>query len=255
MSENNVQGLSESQLMNEMESFFDEGFTQFVQDVYEHPKDNDHWTGRVVNNLDPQMLGRVQIMIYGKYDDIPVLGLPWAVPDIKYLGSKSGNLIIPEIGTNVRGYFDHGDIHKPIYDSVAFDYQHQLSTATASQRKAGYPFNMVLLETDYGDYVTMNRTTGETNVQIHNGTVITISALGDISIKTGGKGNFKVESGGNTTIETKGNTTIKSDGNVTIDSKKKVNIGKSKQKQLVNNLTVCPFSGLLHYQGNTNVYV
>lgn len=254
MSEKNVQAIENDALLNEMQDYFDQGFKEYVNDTYEKVSENEHWTGRVTNNLDPQMLGRVQIMIYGKYDDMPLLALPWAIPDIKYLGSKSGNFIVPEIGTNVRGYFDHGDIHKPIYDSVAFDQQNQLSVATASQRKLGYPFNMVLLETDYGDYVTMNRSTAETNIQLHNGTHISISVNGDINIQTGSSGSLKVTSNVNTSVNTTGNTTIKSKGTVNVDGAV-VNIGSNKAKQLVNNLTVCPLTGLPHCVGNTNVLV
>lgn len=252
--ENNVHGMSSDELLDDMEAYFDDGFNQFIHDTYEHPKDNDRWTGRVTNNVDPLMLGRVQIMIYGKYDDIPILGLPWAIPDIKYYGSSYGNMIVPEIGTNLRGYFDHGDIHKPIYDSLAFDYNNQLSVSTAAQRKLGYPFNMVLLETNYGDYVTMNRLTAETKVQLHTGALISISPKGDISIQTGPAGSMSIKSFVSTTIDTVGNTNIKSKGVVNVDGAM-VNLGKSKTKRLVNNIPVCPLTGLPHFVGNTNVLV
>lgn len=240
-------------LLVNMENYFDDGFKEFTTNNYTGPSDNERWTGKVVNNMDPSFLGRVQIMIFGKYDDMPTNTLPWAVPDIKYLGSGNGNFIVPPLFTIVRGYFEHGDIHKPIYDSVAFNYEHQLKSPTLLDRKIGYPNTMVLMETEYGDYVTMNRLTADTKVQLHNGVSININAKGDISITTL-TGNLDINvMAGNTTLTTTGNTSIKSAGIVEVDGAT-VNLGKNPVKQLVNNLPVCPISGLPHCTGNTNVF-
>lgn len=250
----NNSSISDEMLMNDMANYFEEGLKETVYGNYDKPVNNEHWTGRVTSNMDPLMLGRVQVMIYGVYDDIPLLGLPWAVPDIKYLGSSYGNMIIPTVGTNLRGYFDHGDIHKPIYDSIAFDYNNQYSFATAAERKIGYPNNMILLETELGDSVTMNRYTAETKIKLHNGLAITMTINGDIDIRTGAAGSLNVTSLVNTSITTIGNTTIDSKGLVEINGGL-VTLGANEAKQLVNNLPICPVTGLPHYVGNTNVFV
>ena len=64
------------------------------------------WTGKVIVNNDPERLGRVQIRVIGYYENLEDKWLPWAVPDISFMGGKCGSQIIPEIGSMVRGYFE-----------------------------------------------------------------------------------------------------------------------------------------------------
>lgn len=245
---NNVKHvMNEMEMFENMEDYFNKGFEQMNQGTYEAPKDNERWTGKVINNVDPLFAGRVQIQIFGKYDDIPLVGLPWAVPDIHYLGSWAGNMVIPEIDTIVRGYFDHGDIHKPVYDSVAYDYKAQLETPTVIDRKEDYPNKMILMETNYGDKITMNRATGEFDIQTRAGTTVTITAKGDITIQS--IKDVKIKSTGNTTIETDADTTVNATGKVKINGAK-VELGNGVAKQHINNYPVCPFTNLNHWIDN-----
>ena len=105
------------------------GFNAELVDNYEKfgTTTDGRWTGKVVDNDDPDKLGRIKILIFGFYDELPKSALPWAVPDVGYIGGTNGSFIIPEIGTFVRGYFDQGDIQKPIYDSIAFSMQTALN--------------------------------------------------------------------------------------------------------------------------------
>ena len=52
------------------------------------------WTGIVLNNADPDKLGRVQIKIYGYYDNLALNNIPWAVPDIQSWTSTKGNFVV-----------------------------------------------------------------------------------------------------------------------------------------------------------------
>ena len=112
--------MNDSELYKHFRENFGRSFEDFLNGNYDQPEDNNRWTGYVIDNMDPLFRGRVKVLIIGKYDDIPEASLPWAIPDISYLGSKAGNFIVPETGTVLRGYFDHGDIQKPIFDSVAY---------------------------------------------------------------------------------------------------------------------------------------
>lgn len=252
-----------SNALNDVEK----GFKQQVFNTYEKQEQSDigKWTGKVIDNDDPEKLGRVKIVVFGYYDELPESALPWAIPDLGYVGGTNGNFIIPEVGTFVRGYFDQGDIQKPIYDGVAFTemtskniLKNQLINKTED-----YPNKMVLMETDQGDYMTMNRANGEMELQHRTGLNITIGADGSITINTGsnysnlagGVGNVTINTDGNTEINSTGNINIKAErGSVNIDSTlADINLGRNPMKQLINNLPICPVTGIQHCIGNTNV--
>lgn len=221
---------------------------------------DDRWTGKVIDNDDPLKLGRVKILIFGYYDDLAESALPWAVPDLGYIGGSNGNFIIPEIGTILRGYFDQKDIQKPIFDSVAYT-QKTIQDITKNpnmQKFEDYPNKMVLLETDQGEFLTLNKKTGETEFRHRTGLNITIGADGSLTINTGsgyeGPGKLTVNAGGNADIIVDGNAKIKAKGDITINSTTgQVNLGRNPTKQLCNNLTNCLFTGIVHNIGNTNV--
>lgn len=264
------------ELLNNALSDVEKGFKNQLYNNYEKFDQaiEGRWTGKVIDNDDPEKLGRIKIIVFGYYDELPESALPWAIPDLGYVGGTNGNFIIPEIGTFVRGYFDQGDIQKPIYDGIAFTEMTAKNMIKNQMifKQEDYPNKMVLMETDQGDYLTLNKKTGETNFQHRTGLNITIGADGSITINTGS--NYNASNGissttnmnvGNITINTDGNTEIKSTGNVNVYSTKgtveidaeygEVRLGKNVAKQLVNNLPICPVAGIEHCIGNTNVYV
>lgn len=70
------------------------------------------YRGTVVNNIDPQMQGRIQVSVPS------VLGdgrLSWAMPNAPYAGNGVGFFAIPPIGANVWVEFEGGDIDYPIW--------------------------------------------------------------------------------------------------------------------------------------------
>lgn len=220
----------------------------------------DRWTGIVVENNDPQKLGRVQIRIMGFYDDLPDYLLPWAVPDIGFIGSSKGSFIIPEINATVRGYFDKGDVQKPIYDSLAFSKETADRNSLTILDNTEYPNKMVLLETDQGDFLTLNRRTGELVFIHRTGATLSVSQLGDITIRTG---SYLLKNGA-LNLEVLGNANIQADGAVEINAKRnvninsvigKINLGNNELKNLVNNIPTCFICGAKHSIGNTQVKV
>ena len=251
------------ELFKDATTSIDKGFEQGLAGTYEKFDDDDkgRWTGKVVDNDDPDKLGRVKIVVFGYYDELAEFALPWAVPDLGYIGGTNGNFIVPEVGTFVRGYFDQGDIQKPIYDSIAFSEMtaRNLMKNHLVNKLEDYPHKMVLLETDQGDYMTLNRKDGETLFHHRTGLTITIGGDGTLTINTGSsfaeKGKFIVNCDGETQIETQGDVKITSlTGNVNIDAVGgMVNLGRNPSKQLINNLPICPVTGMPHYVGNTNV--
>jgi hypothetical protein len=83
--------------------------------------DNRHWWGVVVNVMDPDKEGRVQVRIHGLHDDatnIPDSALPWVKP-LQNITSAAHNKIgkIPVgliVGSTVFGVFLDGDQQQPI---------------------------------------------------------------------------------------------------------------------------------------------
>lgn len=70
------------------------------------------YRGQVVNNIDPNRLGRVQVRVPA------VLGdgrLSWALPCAPYAGSGVGFFAVPPIGANVWVEFEAGNPDAPIW--------------------------------------------------------------------------------------------------------------------------------------------
>lgn len=209
----------------------------------------EHWTGKVIDNDDPSMLGRCKIRIFGFYDNIDDKHLPWAMLDSSYLGSSAGNLIIPEINTVVRGYFENGDIQKPVYNSMINNPIDSIGTSTFMDRLWAYPNLMVLFETDDGDRMTLNRSTGLTKFVHRSGTQIEISADGDVRVS---QSLIPRGIGARTpscTFDIAGDLNLNALGNINISSKKTVSItcgpqgfidlGNNPAKQFVSNQLAC----------------
>lgn len=67
-------------------------------------------TGRVINVLDPLMLGRVQVQL--PFIDSVDLS-PWARVAVLMAGPLHGTYMIPNIGDEVLVAFEHGDVNAP----------------------------------------------------------------------------------------------------------------------------------------------
>lgn len=70
------------------------------------------YRGKVENNIDPMMLGRVQVSAPAVLGDG---NLSWAMPCVPYAGSGVGLFAIPPNGANVWVEFEGGDTDYPIY--------------------------------------------------------------------------------------------------------------------------------------------
>lgn len=208
---------------------------------------NDPWTGIVVNNNDPQKLGRCQIRVIGFYESLNDDWLPWAIPDIGYIGGKNGSQIIPENGTMVRGYFDHGDIQKPVYNGLAFNALNSSESVADRKNDSDYPHKMVLMETDQGDFLTLNRKNGELAFIHRTGASIFIDQNGSIKIQTGNQdeSSMNVEINGACKIDVKGDCEVMANGDIKVDALGMIDLGNNPAKQFVNNTPTCPICGLV----------
>jgi hypothetical protein len=69
--------------------------------------------GVVTNNVDPQQLGRIQVMVPEVWGETP--GLSWAVPCAPYAGPQAGFFTVPPMGAGVWIEFEAGDVSRPIW--------------------------------------------------------------------------------------------------------------------------------------------
>ncbi len=66
--------------------------------------------GIIVDNNDPQKLGRVKVRVEAAYGDQPVGDLPWAWPCFAYGGAKEQSFFaVPEVGAGVYVMFQCKD--------------------------------------------------------------------------------------------------------------------------------------------------
>ena len=77
-----------------------------------------NFTGIVVDNKDPDKVGKCKIRVYGVYgDDIQDKDLPWAFPDFNFRGGLKGSFIVPPVDCIVNVYFERGEIYIPRYSN------------------------------------------------------------------------------------------------------------------------------------------
>ena len=204
-------------------------------------------TGKIVDNDDPDKLGRCKIRVYGVFEEeIPDEDLPWAIPDFNFIGSELGSFIVPPTETIVKVYFDNNDFHTPRYTTKVIETNNM---NFAAGKDEDYPDTMIFFETDAGDYFKINRKTYMSTYRHASGLMITIDKFGSITLDNKGSetGDLIIGIEGDTTISVRGDTKIDSIGDVSIDSTAgNVNLGKNITQNLVNNLPNCLVTGAPH---------
>ncbi len=75
------------------------------------------YRGTVVNNVDPEQRGRIQVMV----PDVAGFALTsWALPAFPIGGLQMGMFGVPVVGSGVWVEFEHGDLDYPIWVGVYF---------------------------------------------------------------------------------------------------------------------------------------
>jgi hypothetical protein len=67
--------------------------------------------GTVANNIDPMMLGRVQVEVPSEYGSDRLM---WAMPCSPYAGSGVGFFAVPPVGAAVWVAFENDDLERPV---------------------------------------------------------------------------------------------------------------------------------------------
>ena len=70
------------------------------------------YRGTVVNNIDPQQTGRIQVMVP---DVLQTAISSWAMPCVPLAGIMMGTYLVPQIGAGVWVEFEQGDPDYPVW--------------------------------------------------------------------------------------------------------------------------------------------
>lgn len=150
-----------------LQTIKDDLITNVKNDINNDPiKEYKKYRGKVIDNKDPLQCSRVKVRVFGKYDDLDSNVIPWAIPEINFLGSTKGSSVIPEIGTIVKIEFDQNDEKMPIYSVQEFN-QSNLEEMD-DYRTEDYPDMLMFFETKAGDYFRINRYSGEAEFKHHS---------------------------------------------------------------------------------------
>jgi uncharacterized protein involved in type VI secretion and phage assembly len=75
--------------------------------------------GEVVNNVDPNRMGRLQISVPSVFGDINTL--TWAMPCVPYAGPGVGMFLIPPVGARLWIQFEGGNPRLPVWMGCFWD--------------------------------------------------------------------------------------------------------------------------------------
>jgi hypothetical protein len=70
------------------------------------------YRGTVINNVDPMLIGRIQVMVPDVSSFVPT---SWAMPCVPVAGIQNGTYAVPIIGSGVWVEFEQGDPDYPIW--------------------------------------------------------------------------------------------------------------------------------------------
>lgn len=137
--------------------------------------------GTVVNNIDPEQIGRVQALVPA------VLGLlpsSWAMPCVPVAGVNMGLFTVPPIGAGVWIEFERGDPEYPIWVGGYWG----SAAETPALAKAVPPgLAGITLQTTLKNGIVVSDTPGPTGgilIQTSSGATISVSDIG-ITISNG----------------------------------------------------------------------
>ena len=141
-----------------------------------------YYNGKVINNEDPEKLGRCRIRVFGVYgNDIPDEDIPWALPDFAFIGSTLGSFVVPPVDAIVKVYFDDKNTYAPKYTTKVLD-----TNNMPTDIDDDYPNTMIFFETDEGDFFKINRKTLETTYHTASGVTILIDPKGNVEMSLEG---------------------------------------------------------------------
>ena len=150
--------------------------------------------GKVMNNLDPENLGRVQLAIPSLSD----LNLSnWARVCAPMAGTTAGAYFLPDIGDEVLVTFEHGNIDKPIVLGGLWNGKSRppalnlgLNEKKVIRMKSGLQITFddtpaaggLKIEDGKGSSITLDQVTGNVTIQALNNVIIKSGPAGKVQL-------------------------------------------------------------------------
>jgi uncharacterized protein involved in type VI secretion and phage assembly len=122
------------------------------------------YRGRIVDNADPNNMGRVQVEVPAIVPDQP---LGWAMPCVPFAGAGVGLYLIPAVETLVWVEFEGGDLRHPIWSGCFW---------AADQLPEGAEPGVFMLQTEGGNIIKLSDNDETIEITHGGGAVITIES-------------------------------------------------------------------------------
>jgi phage baseplate assembly protein V len=182
--------------------------------------------GLVVDNQDPQGLGRVRLKFPTLSDD--EIG-HWARVAVLMAGAERGTFFLPEVDEEVLVAFEQGDITRPYVLGGLWNSVDKPPEANADGQN-----NLRLVKSRSGHLIRLDDSAGAEKIEILDSSgnnsitldtasnTITIVAVGDVTIEAP-QGTLKlsaqtieISSSANTEVKAQGNLTLEASGNAAL---------------------------------------
>ncbi|WP_347275088.1 phage baseplate assembly protein V [Candidatus Kuenenia sp.] len=198
------------------------------------------YRGFVVNNADPEQLGRLKVKVPSVLGNDVVTG--WAVPCVPYGGDANlGSLFIPEVDAGVWVEFEEGDLEFPIWVGTFWSKPGGESELPKPNKADGSeesgvqdPPTRKIIKTKKGHTIQFEDADGDEMVivvEATNSHVIKMDKDG-IKITDGAKNEIKMDSQGIVCKDKNNNVITMDSSSITIKSNK-IKIGEDAAEPLV----------------------
>ena len=179
---------------------------------------------KVVDNKDPQKLGRVKVEIEGILKG-NIEDLPWVYPNNQTAhggNNKSASFSVPRLGSELRVVFPTGSVYEPFYDG----YWHNEKNYAMDPFKENYPQrygsvdpsgNQTIYDNKTGDYYYNYFGKPDNQEEDSNQQSMTRSSEDDKP-----KLNVHIDKGGNITLNVQGNVNVSAKGKVMVKSSSQI---------------------------------
>lgn len=170
--------------------------TLLIDSLIEEEKGLDNsYIGKVVDNKDPDKIGRCKIKVFGLFDEVADDDLPWAIGEQGFVGSLVGSFIVPPIGCIVSVSFENGDIYFPKYSNKVVD-----KSKLPKSRSKNYPDNMIFFETDEGSSFEIDRSNEDITFKHKSGSKVKFKIDGSTGKLTVNAGEVEINNSGTTAL-------------------------------------------------------
>lgn len=104
------------------------------------------YRGKVIENVDPEGLGRLLIMAPGVLNEDEM----WAMPCVPYAGPDQGFIILPGKGANVWVEFEGGDLRYPIWTGCFWSEKELPAAARPGNMVLKTPIGAIIMDAKVG---------------------------------------------------------------------------------------------------------